>query len=397
MRRGLARVARAAARRAPPRLVSDSRDRFGAATGTFDRDDGSKVELYSRYRDTVKEWRFYWWPVRVLTSLAQRVELPPNITSVLGDVMSARALPLPPGELALALGALSERFPKELAVTGTDASVGVPMVELVPREADIASLVSRYVATATALRDEARLHGADLAGARVLDVGTGSGRLAFALAGLGADEVVGVDLNPEGGVPSLEREPVRERLAGAGRVRLEVRDVAHLEAYPDGAFDLVCSMSAIEHFRDLPAALAELTRVLRPGGIMYHGVDPWFGRAGGHSLCTLDFPWGHARLTAGEFERYVAEQRPYECDEALDFYRSGFQVPRRTLDESRKAFREAGLEVIVWREVPLPVRDPHRRFASDALLADCRRIHAETTKRDLLTHSYRVVARRAHS
>ena len=330
----------------------------------------------------------------MLQGLARRVELPQDASVLLAELFRERALPAPPRELASVVVGLAERFPGELTVTGLDTRLETPRVELVPREQDIAALTRSYVTTAKAYRDTLAKHGLELAGSHVLDVGTGSGRLAFALAGLGAREVVGIDLDPEGGVPSLEREPVLRRLAAGGEVRLETADVTRLEAFADGSFDLVCSMSAIEHFGDLPAALSELTRVMRPGGLAYHAVDPWFGKAGGHSLCTADFPWGHARLTPDELSRYLAELRPNEVADALEFYRHGFQAPRRTLNESRAAFEAAGLEILEWCELPLPLRDPHRRLAGGAVLDECRRLHPTVTRRDLLTISYSVVARR---
>ena len=387
---GVRSLARSALRRAPAGLVADSDARFGRIDGTFVRDDGSSVRLYAGYRDGIKQWRFYWWPVCVLHGLAQRVELPSDAAGLLAQIMRARTLPAPPEELASFVAKLAERFPDELSVTSHNPC----RVELVPREQDIAALVRRYQATAKLFRDTAAAHGLALDRARVLDVGTGSGRLAFALAGLGAGEVVGVDLDPEGGVPSLEREPVRERLTGGRDARLVTADVSRLDAFDDGSFDLVCSMSAIEHFGDLPAALSELARVLRPGGLMYHGVDPWFGKAGGHSLCTADFPWGHLRLTEDELVRYLDEERPNECSEAIEFYRVGFQSPRRTLAESRAAFEDAGVEILDWRELPVPLRDPHRRLAGDDVLGECRHLHPAVTHRDLLTISYSVVARR---
>lgn len=384
MSRRLAAAAGAVARRAPARFVAASVDAFGPVYGEFERDDGTRVPLLGRYRDAIKEWRPYWWPVRVLAGLSRRVELPPDASAVLAEVMRSRTLPMPPRELAVLAGELVERFPEHLVRLGDDGHV-----ELVPLEADLDRLVGRYAASAGGVVDVARAHGLAVEGTRVLEVGTGSGRLAFALAGMGADEVVGVDLEPEAGVPSLEREPVRERLAGRGRVRLERGDVARLP-FEDASFDFVCSVSAIEHFTDLPAALDEIHRVLRPGGLTYHGVDPWFGKGGGHSLCTLDFPWGHLRLTPAETERYLAEQRPFERDEAIAFHRDGFQVPRRTLAESHAAFEQAGLHVLGWTVTPLRVRDPHRRVVATAL-RDCRRLRSAVTGHDLLALAYGVV------
>jgi arsenite methyltransferase len=96
-------------------------------------------------------------------------------------------------------------------------------------------------------------------GSRVLDVGCGTGRLAEWIAGrVGAEgRVVGID-------PLAERIAIaREKVLGA---RFEVGQAEDLSAFPDGGFDLVC-MSAVFHWiTDKPKALAEIARVLAPGG-----------------------------------------------------------------------------------------------------------------------------------
>jgi ubiquinone/menaquinone biosynthesis C-methylase UbiE len=86
------------------------------------------------------------------------------------------------------------------------------------------------------------------------------------LAGAGAGEVVGVDLDPVGYVAPAERERMLERLAGprSANVRLEQGDV-HALALADGSFDLVVSATAVKHFSNLRTALGELHRVLRRG------------------------------------------------------------------------------------------------------------------------------------
>ena len=94
-----------------------------------------------------------------------------------------------------------------------------------------------------------------------------------------------------------------------------------------------------------------MARLLRPGGIVYHDYNPFFSSKGGHSLCTLAFPWGHARLDAQDFERYLRELRPTELDQALRFYRESLN--RMTLADLRAAVAAAGLEplaLVPWFE-----------------------------------------------
>lgn len=94
---------------------------------------------------------------------------------------------------------------------------------------------------------------------RVLDVGTGTGPLAFALAPL-VREVVGIDLVPE---------LLEHARAHAGNrypnVQFIEGDVAHLDI-ESGTFDLVCERAVLHHVPRPELVLAEMTRAARPDG-----------------------------------------------------------------------------------------------------------------------------------
>lgn len=91
----------------------------------------------------------------------------------------------------------------------------------------------------------------------VLDVGCGTGLMTAELVRLGVD-VSGLDLSPG------MLEVARRNLPG---VRFEVGSILELP-HPDGAFDGVLAWYSTIHVPDdlLSTALAELARVLRPGG-----------------------------------------------------------------------------------------------------------------------------------
>lgn len=92
--------------------------------------------------------------------------------------------------------------------------------------------------------------------ASVLDVGTGEGQLARVAVAAGAARVVGVD-------PSrAQLAAARRRAGGPGYLRGE----AVALPFPAATFDAVLACLVFEHIEGMDAAIAEVARVLRPGG-----------------------------------------------------------------------------------------------------------------------------------
>lgn len=101
------------------------------------------------------------------------------------------------------------------------------------------------------------------AGARVLDLATGTGDLALMIARLHTDaRVVGSDPSSrmlEVGVQKVMRTGL------ADRVQLEIGDAQALP-YENDSFDGCCIAFGIRNVPDRSAALAEMARVTKPGG-----------------------------------------------------------------------------------------------------------------------------------
>jgi SAM-dependent methyltransferase len=102
------------------------------------------------------------------------------------------------------------------------------------------------------------------AGARVLEVGCGPGHLSVQLAGQHRLQVTGLDLDPAM-IARARATTGRAANRGGRRPSFLVGDVAAL-AFPDRSFDLVVSTLSMHHWADPAAGLAEIGRVLRPGG-----------------------------------------------------------------------------------------------------------------------------------
>ena len=99
-------------------------------------------------------------------------------------------------------------------------------------------------------------------GARILEVGSGPGHLAIRLGGEHGLDVTGVDLDPA--MVERARANAAESAQSATPVFV-VGDAAALP-FPDASFDVVVSTMSMHHWAKPEAGLAELRRVLRPGG-----------------------------------------------------------------------------------------------------------------------------------
>ena len=104
----------------------------------------------------------------------------------------------------------------------------------------------------------------DVHGRRVLDAGCGSGPLAEALRAKGAI-VTGFDSSP------AMVELARQRLGEDAD--LQVADLSRPLPYADGAFDDVVVSLVLHYLQDWTAPLAELRRVLKPGGRLLLSVN----------------------------------------------------------------------------------------------------------------------------
>jgi demethylmenaquinone methyltransferase / 2-methoxy-6-polyprenyl-1,4-benzoquinol methylase len=144
--------------------------------------------------------------------------------------------------------------------------------------------------------------------ARVLDVGCGTGDLARLVARrYRTAEIVGADFTP-GMLANARR---RGRRVPEGRRVALARATALRLPFRDGAFDLVTNAFVARNLADLPAALAEMRRVLRPGGVLLtleitEPTSPFFGSLF-HAYFDRVVPWlGSAVASEGPY-RYLPE------------------------------------------------------------------------------------------
>ncbi|MWL86355.1 class I SAM-dependent methyltransferase [Cupriavidus sp. SW-Y-13] len=107
---------------------------------------------------------------------------------------------------------------------------------------------------------QALAHLKPVAHSRVLDLGCGAGHASFAAASM-ANEVVAYDLSAE--MLGVVAAAATDR--GLANIRTQ-QGAAETLPFDDASFCAVVSRMSAHHWRDVPAALREIRRVVKPGG-----------------------------------------------------------------------------------------------------------------------------------
>jgi SAM-dependent methyltransferase len=205
-------------------------------------------------------------------------------------------------------------------------------------------------------------HGFSLVGKRVLDVGCHAGIHSYLLAALGAAAVHGIDI-PEYGIRqavdmhvSADSMAFQSNLLGELRhcvsryfsqevvSRVSFDDISIEELDLRDEFDAVVSWQTLEHIENPGRAFERMFRALKSGGFCFHEYNPFFCHTGGHSLCTLDFLYGHCRLSATDFKRYIKQFRPEEEKAAIEFYEHSLN--RMSIADLKSYIQLAGLKTV---------------------------------------------------
>lgn len=172
---------------------------------------------------------------------------------------------------------------------------------------------------------------------RALDVGCGEGRFCRIMGGLGV-EAHGLD-------------PTRTLIEHA---RLADPDgdyrIGYAEdlPYPAASFDLVVSYMSLLDIEPVEQAIGEMTRVLKPGGVLLVGNSS--------SMLTAGVDMGWAQSASGELLYYKIDRYLEPRSNTVEFCGVKVENYHRPLSLYIKAFLAAGLELRDFAE-PAPTGD----------------------------------------
>ncbi|GHD04877.1 class I SAM-dependent methyltransferase [Zhihengliuella salsuginis] len=177
----------------------------------------------------------------------------------------------------------------------------------------------------------------DVAGRRILDAGCGAGPLSEALRERGA-EVAGFDAS------AAMIELARQRLGQGADLR--VADLGDPLPYVDGEFDDVVASLVLHYLRDWGPPLAELHRVLAPGGRL---------------ILSVNHPFAFHLSTGGSY--FPVAEWPMEVE--LAGHQAVLNTWHRPLQAMTEAFSAAGFRIASVSEPPIAPDTPEARVESE--------------------------------
>jgi SAM-dependent methyltransferase len=180
-------------------------------------------------------------------------------------------------------------------------------------------------------------------GRTAVDFGCGDGATTLGVASRVEADLIGLDLYLTfHHLPDLAQKNLGTRVLPSN---LAFRQTRPGEPLPlaDASVDLVYSWSVFEHVADVPGVLAELARIMKPGGVLFIQIEPlFFGPYGSHLQRLVDEPWAHLKNGEEEFLRRAADARDHVPEHEKDtLYRdhSFAELKRYLLGEYRSLNR----------------------------------------------------------
>ncbi|MCW3837118.1 methyltransferase domain-containing protein [Sphingomonas canadensis] len=364
--------------------------RGGKTTGdgpVFEASDGRRYTISTKQRYGLKPT----WQVISGLSLLQELK-GRGLLDEAGEALLVRlrgeyTITAPIEEINAAVAPYVERH-RDIIIGGGISNIGKRVLKPLREEVE-AKITSSTASHRRRLEEFAAIgRPVDPAASSVLEIGFISGGesiVAFDRMGFRAS---GLDYFYDGAFDTVSRfQEVREMTQTGARFAFG--DLTKRTEFEEGEFDVIYSAQVLEHIVDLGAAFREMYRLLKPGGVMFHNWDPYFHPLGGHSFGTLDFAWGHLRLSEADFDRYLAELHPHEAEHAAPWVRGSLnrcnsqQVIQRLLVE-------AGFAVRRWRTLPIPSRAGI--VLDSEVVRDCLEKNPHVALDDLTTQAVHLIA-----
>lgn len=244
---------------------------------------------------------------------------------------------------------------------------------------------------------------------RILEIGCSSGGVTYAFAEKNPIHIVGTEfsgykIESINNIKKIEEVDLIEVNENLKELRDLVKDGFNLNgsnvSFKDddicnsklehNSFDLICSWDVLEHIHNPLAAFKNIYNLLTDNGIAIHEYNPFFSLSGGHSACTIDFPWGHVMLESNDFLRFNEEKQPNRLKTAMSFYMNGLN--RMTINDLEEYCNEANLHIESLIKFP---KEQHLRMVDKKILELSKNNYPTIELDDLVTPKIIVIMKKS--
>ncbi len=142
--------------------------------------------------------------------------------------------------------------------------------------------------------------------AEILDIGCYCSEILPSLHKLGYSSMTGVDLNP-----NISLMPYADSISYTKQNFLGTN-------FDDESFDAITSISVIEHGLNAPALLGEMSRLLKPGGILISSFDYWPEKTDTGETTFFDMSW--LIFSREEIEAFIEQAADYNLQPAGEMF-----------------------------------------------------------------------------
>lgn len=251
------------------------------------------------------------------------------------------------------------------------------------------------------------LYSSGIKNSRILEIGCYAGGTTYAFAEKGAFEVIGSDFSGYR-VQSIDskknekdelkevnenlkelRNLVRDKFSDTLKASFVDDDICNSTLKSD-SFDIICSWDVLEHLHNPLQAFKNIHNLLNDNGITVHEYNPFFSLMGGHSACTIDFPWGHVILDSDDFKKFNEKIQPERFSTSVRYYLNG--INRMTIKDLKRYCAEAHLDILSLLIFP---KEQHVRMMNSNILEMAKNNYPTLDLNDLISTKIIVILRKS--
>jgi SAM-dependent methyltransferase len=368
-------------------LGRGSHNDYGTPEVLFNMQNGRSIPVYPDYRYRIKAgWRMF-RGLEVLNQLQAANRLSAGHAAFLERAKGTRTITVPPGE-ATAVARQAIIGNEDFFLPGSSEYQELP--EIKPSLSGVRNIVDIFKNSHLAMFKQ--LSAANVwdvpKSASILEIGfTTGGHSIFAFEQQGF-RAYGIDNFYGGFLDEQSLHGYNKSLLNS-KAEFVIGDITKTTSFADNSLDIVYSTSVLEHVQDLPAAFAEMYRIVKPGGAIIHNYSPYFCHDGGHALGNPDSPWAHVRMREDEYLNYIKELRPHEFEAAQDWLAHALHRNMPQWKMQRLA-SQTGFRIALWMAKSSPKR--WLRDLTPQVINDCLAATPDIGLDDLVAQSISFVA-----